>query len=210
MKKILVWLLIVATLMLCACSSKDAKEASSTPADSAAADGQGIKETVEDYEPLRYGAFPQDYTPEQALEDRCLVLNWQEGAITPEITGMENWEYFLAATEREEKEAMLRIVYFQNGIYYYTDLTYAQGYYSMYTLNEFQNYETAIGAYLYMKRIEGIEANTGNQVCYYVLTDLENLTSEDVLSAARICDIESERGVPYEPIPFTQYLYLDE
>lgn len=196
MKKILTWTLLVCVLFLCACGS-DEKETTEAV-------------TEELYPSLRYEDLPSDgYTEQQALEDQCLVLSFVEGDLKPSVSGMENWTYFLEAVENDADEARIRAVYFQNGIYYYTDLTYINGYFSLYTLNEFQNYENAIGSHPYIKRIEGIEPNTGNQVCYYVLTELADLTSEDVLSAARICDIESERGVPYEPIPFTQYLYLE-
>ncbi len=191
MKKILCWFLLASVLLLCACGG----------------DKEETEATEKQYPSLTYGDLPaENYTEEQALADKCLVLSWPEGELKPNISGVENWDYFLEALEHDVDEARIRAVYFQNGIYYYTDLTYLNGYFSMYTLNEFQNYEKAVGTYPFIKHIEGIEPNTGNLVSYYVLTELEDLTSEDVLSAARICDIEAERGVPYEPIPFTQYL----
>ena len=191
MKKIVLWLLIASLLALCACSGEKAPETEGT--------------TEASYPAYTYEDLPENYTELQALEDNCLVLSWPEGELKPVISGTEHWRYFLEALENDVDEARIRAVYFQNGIYYYTDLTYLDGFFSMFTLNEFQNYMKEVGTYPYLKHIEGIEPNTGNLVSYYVLSELENLTSEDVLSASRICDIESERGVPYEPIPFTQY-----
>ncbi len=191
MKKIVLWLLIASLLALCACSGEKAPETEGT--------------TEASYPAYTYEDLPENYTELQALEDNCLVLSWPEGELKPVISGTEHWRYFLEALENDVDEARIRAVYFQNGIYYYTDLTYLDGFFSMFTLNEFQNYMKEVGTYPYLKHIEGIEPNTGNLVSYYVLSELENLTSEDVLSDSRICDIESERGVPYEPIPFTQY-----
>lgn len=199
-------------VLLCACGSdKDASQESQTDASqSETTETTQEPESTQTTVVQKYGDLPENYTPEQALADGCLVLQWTGSATeNPEVSGMEYWDAFLSACEDGEQKAVLRVLYFQNGIYYYSDLTFSKGYYSLYTLNEFQNYENAIGSYQYIKRIEGVEPNTGNYVCYYILTDLAELTSEDVLSAAQICDIETERGVPYEPIPFTQYLFLD-
>jgi len=191
MKKLLCWLLLVSLFALCACSGEEAAQTEGT--------------TEEAYPAYQYEDMPENYTELEALEDKCLVLSWPEGELKPIVTGTEHWKYFLKALENDVDEARIRAVYFQNGNHYYTDLTYFKGEFNMYTLNEFQSYEKAVGPYAYIKHIEGVEPNTGNLVSYYVLSELENLTSEDVLSAARICDIETERGVPYEPIPFTQY-----
>ncbi len=210
MKKIFIWTLIVSVLLLCACTAEPAEQpTSASDTQATAMENDAASEGQETSQKKKYGPLPEVYSPEQALADECLVLTWEEGAITPIVTGMEYWEAFLEATSGGVEEMTLRVVYFQNGIHYYSDLYYNQGYFSMYTLNEFQNYESAIGSYRYLKRIEGVELNTGNTVCYYVLTDIEDLSSEDVLSSAQICDIEAERDVAYEPIPFTQYLYLD-
>ncbi|MBE6928333.1 MAG: hypothetical protein E7467_07605 [Ruminococcaceae bacterium] len=213
MRKLIAWTLLVCTLLLCGCakekiSEEPTTEAATTDAPTTPTTEQASQEPTA--EKANFGALPENYTPEQALEHQCLVLVWGEDATQPpEVLGREHWESFLTACENGQTDARLRVIYFQGEVYYYSDLTRYDGYYSMYTYNAFHNYEAAIGAYRYMKRIEGIEPNTNNHVCYYILTDLEELTSEDVLSAARICDIETEKGVPYEPVDFTQYLYLD-
>lgn len=187
MRRFFAILLALTLLLLCACS----------------------EEKEESYEAYHYGKMPDEYTVEEALEDHCLVLQWQEGSIRPEVYGMENWDYFLEGVDQDADLIKLRVVYFMNGFFYYSDFSYGNGTFSLYTLNEYQHYENEISGYSYLRRIKGTEPNTGNDVCYYVLTNDKHLKSEEVLSLNTICDIEAEKDVPFEPVPFTQWLYLD-
>lgn len=174
MKRILALVLAAAMLLLCACG--------------------GGKKAETEYELVTYGDVPEDYTPEQAVADRCLVVRYADpsSSAMPSVEGVENWEYFLAAVDHGAKEAMVRIVYFMDGYCYYSELSHAIGVYHFYTLNEYAHYENDFGGYPYLCRIE---ASTP----YYVLSHRADLTSEDILSGAVS---ESE----YKVLDFTKYL----
>lgn len=177
MKRFLALALAAVMLLLCACG------------------GEKTGET--EYELVTYGRMPTDYTPEEAVADRCLAVRYADpsSSAMPSVEGTENWEYFLAAVDRGEEEIMLRIVYFMDGYCYYSDLSYALGVFNLYTLNEYRHYENLHGGYPYFYRIEGSTAEAG----YYVLSHRADLTSDAIASGAVA---ESE----YLVLEFTRYL----
>lgn len=173
MKRVLALAFAAAMLLLCACG--------------------GEKTAETEYELVTYGRMPEDYTPEQAVADRCLVVRNADpsASVMPTVEGVENWEIFLAAVDRGEKEAIVRIVYYMDGYCYYSELSHAIGVYHFYTLNEYAHYENDL-SYPYLCRIEG-------STPYYVLSNRADLTNEEILSGTVS---ESE----YKVLDFTKYL----
>ena len=154
-------------------------------------------------EVVRYSEIPSTYSPEEAVNDGCLVLQWDEGEATPHVSGLSHWDDFLATSAKGEKST-LRIVYFNSSHYWYSDLYYSLGQYSLYTKDTYS--ENQIGPYKYMTHIEGNDVVTGEPVDFYVFTNFAEVGSEEVLSMTHICDIEAENGVVFVVVDFTTYL----
>lgn len=155
-------------------------------------------------EVFKFSELPDDYTPEQALLDGCLVLQWDEGEVTPRVRGIDYWEHFLEVSRNKEKIS-LRVVYFNASNYWFSDLYYSHEMYSLYTRDTYS--ENQIGPFKYMTQIVGEDIYSGETVNYFVFTDDAELGAEDVLSLTHICDIEAERNVVFTPVDFTTYLY---
>lgn len=154
-------------------------------------------------EVFKFSELPIDYTPEQALLDGCLVLQWDEGATTPRVRGIDYWENFLKVSRNKEKIS-LRVVYFTSGHYWFSDLYYSHDMYSLYTRDAYS--ENQIGPYKYMTQIIGEDIYSGAPVNCFVFTDDPELGAEEVLSLTHICDIEAERNVTFTIVDFTTYL----
>ncbi len=155
-------------------------------------------------EVFKFSELPDDYTPEKALLDGCLVLQWDEGAVTPRVRGIDYWENFLEVSRNKEKIS-LRIVYFNSDHYWFSDLYYSHDMYSLYTRDTYS--ENQIGPYKYMTQIVGEDIYSGDPVNCFVFTDDPELGAEEVLSLTHICDIEAERNVTFTIVDFTTYLY---
>ena len=140
---------------------------------------------------------------EQALLDGCLVLQWDEGATTPRVRGIDYWENFLKVSRNKEKIS-LRVVYFTSSHYWFSDLYYSHEVYSLYTRDTYS--ENQIGPYKYMTQIVGKDIYSKKPVNCFVFTDDPELGAEEVLSLTHICDIEAERNVTFTIVDFTTYL----
>lgn len=154
-------------------------------------------------EVFKFTELPDNYTPEQALLDGCLVLQWDEGATTPRVRGIDYWEHFLKVSRSQEKIS-LRIVYFTSSKYWFSDLYYAMGNYSLYTRDAYS--ENQIGPYQYFTEITGEDIYSGKPVHCFILTNDAELGSAEVLSLTHVCDIEAERDVAFTIVDFTTYL----
>ena len=152
-------------------------------------------------ERYQYSELPVSYTPEEALADGCMVLQWDEGATSPRIIGVDYWNTFLMTSSRGESISM-RVVYFNSERCWFTDIYYNAGRYTLYTKDIYS--ERQVGPYNYLVKIEGEDTN-GQQVGYFVLTDEPDLGSEYVLSLSRLCDIEAERDLTFSIVEFTTY-----
>ena len=153
-------------------------------------------------EAFKFSELPDDYTPEQALLDGCLVLQWGEGDVTPRVRGIDYWEKFLEVSRNKEKIS-LRIVYFNSTHYWFSDLYYSHEMYSLYTRDTYS--ENQIGPFKYLTQIQGEDVLSGQPVNYFILTDDAALGAEEVLSLTHICDIEAERDVAFTIVDFTTY-----
>ena len=154
-------------------------------------------------EVFKFTELPEVYTPEQALKDGCLVLQWDEGATTPRVRGIDYWEKFLEVSRAKEKIS-LRIVYFNASHHWFSDLYYSNDQYSLYTRDTYV--ENQIGPFKYFTEISGEDIYSGESVNCFILTDDPSLSSEQVLSLQHICDIEAERNISYTIVDFTTYL----
>ncbi len=154
-------------------------------------------------EVFKFTELPQVYTPEQALKDGCLVLQWEEGATTPRVRGIDYWEHFLEVSRAKEKIS-LRIVYFNASHHWFSDLYYSHDQYSLYTRDTYS--ENQIGPFKYFTEISGEDLYSGEPVHCFILTDDPDLNSDQVLSLQHICDIEAERNIAYTIVDFTTYL----
>lgn len=152
-------------------------------------------------ETFRFTELPEVYTPEQALRDGCLVLQWEEGSTTPRVRGIDYWEHFLEVSRAKEKIS-LRVVYFNSTHHWFSDLYYSHDVYSLYTRDTYS--ENQIGPFKYLTEITGEDVN-GKPVDYFILTDDAELGAEQVLSLNHICDIEAERNVTFTIVDFTTY-----
>lgn len=189
-------LLLVLSVLFTACGKKDAGEdwaVIGTPAEP----GGTPTEVFKFYE------LPEVYTPEQALADGCLVLQWDEGSTTPRVRGIDYWEHFLKVSRAKEKIS-LRIVYFNASHHWFSDLYYSHDQYSLYTRDTYS--ENQIGPFKYFTEISGKDLYSEEDVYCFILTDDAALSSNEVLSLQHICDIEAERNIAYTIVDFTTYL----
>ncbi len=154
-------------------------------------------------EAFHFSELPEVYTPEDALRDGCLVLQWDEGATTPRVRGIDYWEHFLEVSRAKEKIS-LRIVYFNASHHWFSDLYYSHDQYSLYTRDTYS--ENQIGPFKYFTEISGEDIYSGEPVNCFILTDDPELSSDQVLSLNHICDIEAERNISYTIVDFTTYL----
>lgn len=213
--RIFVLLLTCLLLLMCACSSEQ-KIVGTAPTTQNTTDGS---ESVSEPKPMgsysltpgeeggtpsesyKFSELPVGYTPEEALADGCMVLQWEEGATAPHVIGVDYWNSFLMTSARGESISM-RVVYFNAERCWFTDIYYNGGRYTLYTRDIYS--ERQVGPYNYLTKIEGEDAN-GQQVAYFVMTDEPDLGSEYVLSLSRLCDIEAERDLTFAIVDFTTY-----
>lgn len=208
---LLVILVLLLTAILCGCGDKEDENWAvvSTDGEGTASEYMATEEKTEaetggtPTEVFHFSELPEEYTPEQALLDGCLVLQWDEGATTPRVRGIDYWENFLAVSRNKEKIS-LRIVYFTSSHYWFSDLYYSHEMYSLYTRDTYS--ENQIGPYKYFTEIVGEDIYSGKPVNCFIFTDDPELGAEDVLSLTHICDIEAERKVAFTIVDFTTYL----
>lgn len=155
-------------------------------------------------EAFHFTDLPDEYTPEQALRDGCLVLQWDEGAVTPRVRGIDYWEHFLEVSRKHEKIS-LRIVYFNESRHWFSDLYYSHEMYSLYTRDAYS--ENQIGPFKYLTQIVGEDIYSKKPVDYFILTDDPELGAEDVLSLTHVCDIEADRDIAFTIVDFTTYFH---
>lgn len=190
-------ILLALVALLCACSDNkdEVPTATGEPKTEPATGGTPS-------ESFKYSELPEDYTPEQALADGCLVIEWEEGETSPKVSGIDYWEYFLETTRRSENIS-LRVVYFNTQRCWFTDFYYSGGQYILYNKDIYS--ENQVGPYKYLTEINGEDVYSGEEVSCFVLTDDEELGAEQALSIMHICDIEAERDVAFHIIDFTTY-----
>lgn len=207
MKKMrLLALLVVLTMLLCACGKKDDtgdKDKETKPGTTTEAPTEFVGETGgTPTESFKFTDLPDVYTPEQALKDGCLVLQWDEGSETPHVRGIDYWENFLN-TSRQNQKVTLRVYYFTEGSFWFSDMYYANGFYSLYTRDAYS--ENQIGPFQYLTRVQEKDVYSGEDLDFFILTDDAELGSKEVMTLTYICDIEAERNVSFTIVDFTTY-----
>lgn len=75
-----------------------------------------------------FDALPENYTPDQAVEDGCFVVVGSNDDNVKSVLfgGGEHWQEFLEATGRGENASMRKVL-FLDGTPFYTDLFYVDG-----------------------------------------------------------------------------------
>lgn len=159
-----------------------------------------------------FSDIPSTYTAEDAINDGCLVIDIVRGTneygatVTKECetAGYENWQSFLAKSESGEY-AFLRVAHFIDGIGYYHDLFYCNGRYTVFNFNELGISEGE--SYRYLRRLDGYtgSASAPVQHCYYVLTDSQELTYQEVSRSFFSSDVSLNTTVPFEWLGFMVY-----
>jgi hypothetical protein len=196
--------LLLALMMLCACGSEGDGTEHTDPAQTTATTAPKTEpeEGGTPSEVYRYSDLPENYTVAQALADGCMVMEWRNGATTPKVWGIDYWETFLEVSGRGEN-ITLRVVYFNDQRAWFTDFYYSRDRYTLYTRDIYSEYQ--IGPYAYLKKIEGADIYSGEDIDCYILTNDAQLGAESVLSMMHICDIEAERDVAFTIVDFTTY-----
>ncbi len=194
--------LLLALMMLCACGSEGDGTENTDPVQTTTAPKTEPEEGGTPSEAYRYSELPEGYTLVQALADGCMAIDFRNGATSPKVWGIDYWNTFLEVSGRGEN-ITLRVVYFNDKQTWFTDFYYSRDRYSLYTRDTYSEYQ--IGPYTYLKKIEGADIYSGEDVDCYILTDDAELGAKDVLSMMHICDIEAERDVAFTIVDFTTY-----
>ena len=200
MKKRILLLFLVLALLLPACGEDPSPiDRSNIPLD---ADGAY----------LGFGDVPEDYTPQKAVKDGCLVIDIiQEpnagGVMVSKETntyGYEHWQDF-ASAEEEGRDAFLRVVTFIDGIGYYKDLYYRNKTYTLFEWNEYGIF--CEGSFRYLRRLDGMAGPVSDpkEDCFYVLTDSLELTYHDVSWSYLSSGYPPPTDIPFEWLGFMIY-----
>ena len=194
MKKILaIILILVIASGMASCAS--GKETNKTPT----YDGEG------NY--LGFSDITESYTPEDAAEDGCLVIDSIGDDYT--TSGYEKWERFVERAEAGEN-AFLRVVHFIDGVGYYSDLHYYDGKYILFETNP-ELGTNKICEFKYLRCLEGNIGMPGEQKkhFYYVLTDSLELTYADVSRTIFASSAAMASDIPFKWLGFTTH-FRDE
>lgn len=220
MKRIISMLIAVLTaLALFSCakaddipSASDSKESPSASSD-IPDEKQYLPPTYdEEGNYLGFSDIPENYTPAEATEDGCFVIDSINGekeygaTIILEKTtyGYENWESFEALSAAGEN-AVIRVAHFINGVGYYQDLHYFDGKYILFENNEFGIHKEC--EFKYLRRLEeSAEADDKPSKSYlYILTDSLELTYEEVFRSMVSSSISQMTKIPFKWLGFTTY-----
>lgn len=142
--------------------------------------------------------LPDDYTPEQAIEDGCFVV--KDGTL---LAGREAWESFLEQSGRGEN-AFLRVVQFIDGERHYDDLRYYNGLYRLNSLDPELGPRGSSG-WKYLRELHGGYGYSGSPT--YVLTSSLELTAKDVQWVYLSSNLNDRTDIPFTWLGFTTYLY---
>ena len=165
---------------------------------------EGIISYGEDGSYTGFSDIPSDYTPADATDDGCLVIDLTQGTNEYGATinekydtaGYDNWQRFLKKSESQE-DTFLRVAFFIDGVGSYHDLYYCDGNYTIFALNE---YGVSDGStYKYLRRLDGQTgpASDRQEDCFYVLTDSMDLTYNDVSWSFFSSNIDSVTDIPF-------------
>lgn len=147
---------------------------------------------------IGFESVPEDYTPELAAKDGCLVVSVsteENGAA--QVSGADVWYTFLSKSQLEE-EAFMRVAYFIDGKASYEDLYFSDGRYSVFANNDNGVYKKSD-----FTMIKLLEKEDGTDA-FYVLTDSEKITYEDVIPL--LADRDAESAIDFDFLPFTFYI----
>lgn len=121
---------------------------------------------------IGFETLPENYTPEQAIENGCYVRNWK----SKEFFGENAWENFIR-NSKNEKNSSIRIMSIYDEGVYYQDLYYVEGYYRIF---DSSSEDLTDHKYKYILDLNGRMPNAVKGSRFVVLTDDETLTFENV------------------------------
>jgi len=119
-----------------------------------------------------FETIPENYTPEQAIEDGCYVRDKK----SDEIGGINAWESFLKSS-KSGKNSNIRIMSIYDDAVYYQDLFYFEGYYRIF---DSSSEDLTDHKYKYILDLKGRTPNAVKESRIVILTDDETLTFENV------------------------------
>lgn len=190
MKKYFILLLLFLTLFLfCACS--EAKQIEKP-------------EHKTNTEYFGFSNIPDNYTPQKAEKDGCLVIvSGDEGDSKPVVYGKNKWQSFFESSNKG-KDAFLRVAYFIGNEGYYRDLYYRDNKYYQYTKDK-QGIRSE-GPFNYLRTLVGEDGIPKKEITLYVLTDDMELTCNDVLWSFYSSNLKTITKIPFVWLGFTTYL----
>jgi hypothetical protein len=150
-----------------------------------------------------YSGFDEiasDYTPDQAMADGCMVIVSDGDYSRKLYSGKEVFAGFLNACE--QGDAFMRVAYFLNDGTFFTDLIFSDGIY-YYIQNE---YPDIISQFSKLRALEGRFGNPERDVMYYVLTDSDELTAEDIQWSYLSSSTDLITDIPFVWLGFTTCL----
>lgn len=156
---------------------------------------------------LGFSDITESYTPEDAAEDGCLVIDSMGDDYT--TSGYEKWKRFVERAEAGEN-AFLRVAHFIEGVGYYSDLHYYDGKYILFETNP-ELGTNKICEFKYLRCLEGNIGMPGEQKkhFYYVLTDSLELTYADVSRTIFASSAAMASDIPFKWLGFTTH-FRDE
>ncbi|MBQ9121715.1 MAG: hypothetical protein IJY12_05095 [Clostridia bacterium] len=155
-----------------------------------------------------FSDIPSDYTAEEAALDGCLVIDTTREpnvhrvlvASQQSTAGYEHWERFTEQAEAGE-DAFLRVAHFIDGTGYYHDLYYVDGWYVLFTWNEYGI--TKEGSFQYLRCLAETSGAKSHRL--YVLTDSMELTYHDVTWTFLSSSLSTVTDIPFIWLGFMTY-----
>ena len=147
-----------------------------------------------------FDTVSEEYTPDEALTDGCMVVVDGGGSNSVLYGGESVFYDFLEACD--SGDAAMRVAYFLDGGVFFGDLIYSGGKY-YYIDSERPGDCTGFTKLRVLKTKGGIPER---ELTYYVITDSDELTADDVKWYYLSSDMSKITDIPFKWLGFTTYL----
>lgn len=153
---------------------------------------------------LGFESLPEYSTPQEALDDGCLVI--EKGAL---FGGAEHWDRFLELSAAGD-ECSLRVVQFISGKPTVSDLLYTAGSYHLFETSH-ERQSLVDRPFQHLRALTGVLGSQLQERTTYVLTDSLELTYQQVHMLYLSSDYTiRERTPEFAQLSFLIYLPEDE
>ncbi|MBE6609632.1 MAG: hypothetical protein E7634_03070 [Ruminococcaceae bacterium] len=200
--------LILLALLLCSCQEAETDNII-PPSNQPTETELRTPEYDENGKYIGFSDIPDNYTVNDAINDGCIVIETIDAGVderglklteTPTKVGYEKFTAFCEKAEQGEN-AFLRVAHFISEQYYYTDLYYHDGKFTVFT----NSYELGISegeSYSLLRRLES--NRNGKTHSYYVLTDS---TEFDYHYASQVMfsSVSTADAIPFYALRFVIY-----